>query len=102
MAARAQIIRAHNYAMWRRPVPPHAVPPRPTITSARGRLYWQGSAGAASYSVQLFNGSWRTICDRCVTDESNGFPIPRRGRYRVVPYNLDGKPGPASKPKTGA
>src|SRR5256885_12853143 len=101
MAARAQAIRAHNYAMWKRRPPPHALPPRPTITSTRGRLYWQGSAGAKNYSIERAaraSGPWRTVCDRCVTDQSNGFAAIRGGWYRVVPYNLDGKPGPPSKP----
>src|SRR5437588_1820252 len=80
MAARAQLIRAHNYAMLGRRVPPHALPPRPTITSTSGRLYWQGSAGAANYSIQRarsVNGPWRTVCNRCVTDSSNGYPVTR-------------------------
>jgi mannan endo-1,4-beta-mannosidase len=102
MAARAQLIRAHNYAMWGRRVPPHALPSRPTITSATDRLYWQGSAGAATYSIQRATstgGPWRTVCNRCVTDASNGFPLTRSGWYRVIPYNLDGKPGPPSRPR---
>jgi len=102
MAARAQVIRAHNYAMAGLRVPPHAVPPRPTITSVAGaRLYWQGSAGAKNYSIQWApraSGPWKSPCVRCVTDASNGYRTGRRGWYRVVPYNLDGKPGPASKP----
>jgi mannan endo-1,4-beta-mannosidase len=102
MAARAQVIRAHNYAFWGRRVPPHALPPRPTtITSARGRLYWQGSAGARDYSIQRApgaSGPWRTVCTRCVTDAGNGFPTASGSWYRVIPYNLDGKPGQPSKP----
>lgn len=102
MAARAQLIRAHNYAMAGLRVPPHAVPPRPTITStARGRVYWQGSAGAKNYSIEWApraSGPWKSSCVRCVTDAGNGYRTGRRGWYRVVPYNLDGKPGPASKP----
>jgi mannan endo-1,4-beta-mannosidase len=102
MAARAQMIRAHNYAMSGRRLPPHARPPRPTITSTSGRLYWQGSAGAVNYSIQRASsasGPWRTVCNRCVTDASNGYPLLRSGWYRVIPYNVDGKPGPPSKPK---
>jgi mannan endo-1,4-beta-mannosidase len=101
MAARAQVIRAHNYAMARRALPPHAIPPRPTITSAGTRLYWQGSAGARDYSVQRArtqNGPWRTVCERCVTDRSNGFVPTRADWYRVIPYNLDVKAGHPSKP----
>jgi mannan endo-1,4-beta-mannosidase len=102
MAARAQVIRAHNFALAGRRVPPHAVPPRPTITSiAAGRLYWQGSAGAKDYSVDRAparGGPWRTVCRRCVTDRSNGFRTTGGDWYRVVPYNLDGRRGPASRP----
>jgi len=69
MAARAQVIRTHNYAMAGLRVPPHAVPPRPTITSvAGGRLYWQGSAGAKNYSIQWApraRGPWKSPCVRC-------------------------------------
>jgi mannan endo-1,4-beta-mannosidase len=102
MAARAQLIRTHNYAMWGRRLPPHARPPRPTITSPSGRLYWQGSAGAANYSIQHASrstGPWQTLCNRCVTDRSNGYPVKLSGWYRVIPYNLDGKPGPPSRPR---
>ena len=102
MAARAQVIRAHNYAMAGLRVPPHAVPPRPTITSVvGGRMYWQGSAGAKNYSVQWApraSGPWKSACVRCVTDAGNGYRAGRHGWYRAVPYNLDGKRGPASKP----
>jgi mannan endo-1,4-beta-mannosidase len=102
MAARAQVIRAHNYAMSRRRVPRHAVPPRPTVTSiAGGHMWWQGSAGAEDYGVQrapTARGPWRTVCARCVTDLSNGFAATRPGWYRVIPYNLDGKAGGPSKP----
>jgi mannan endo-1,4-beta-mannosidase len=102
MARRAQLIRAHDYAMAGKRVPPHALPPRPTITAVTPRIYWQGSAGAVRYSIQQApapGGPWRTICSRCVTDRSNGYRTPGRGWYRVVPYNLDGKAGAASTPR---
>jgi hypothetical protein len=104
MAARAQAIRVHDYAMAGRRVPSHAVPPRPAITSvAGGRVYWQGSAGAANYSIQTGrtrSGPWRTVCSRCVNDSSNGYALraPAAGWYRVIPYNLDGRAGPPSAP----
>jgi mannan endo-1,4-beta-mannosidase len=105
MAARAQAIRAHGYAMRgaRRP-PPHAIPPRPTLTrTLRGRLYWQGSAGAKDYSVERApaqSGPWRLVCRRCVTDTDDGWRgATRGGWYRVVPYNLDGRRGPRSPPR---
>ena len=108
MAARAQIIRRHNYTMQNVRLPPHAIPPAPIITSAVTRLYWEGSAGAKNYSVQRAGrpqGPWTTICKRCVSDTDNGYLLPQRGWYRVIPYNLDGKPGPASrarKPASGS
>jgi hypothetical protein len=105
MAARAQIIRRHDYAMRGLPVPRHAIPPPPTITSVGGgRIYWQGSAGAKDYSVERRARStqrWLTICRRCATDADDGFLDPQppaRAVYRVVPYSLDGRPGPASRP----
>jgi hypothetical protein len=46
------------------------------------------------------------VCRRCVTDHSDGYvdnaPAAKAGWYRVVPYNLDGKPGPPSRPRQAA
>ena len=116
MAARAQAIRSHNYSMAGLRVPRHSTPRAPTMTSAvygptsfTGRVgvkvYWQGSAGAENYSVQragVASGPWKTICARCVTDLDDGYVdlgSAARGRwYRVVPFNLDGRAGPASRP----
>jgi mannan endo-1,4-beta-mannosidase len=114
MEARAQAIRRHNHAMAGRRVPRHRIPPRPTITSVTFgptsfvgrvgiRVYWQGSAGARDYSVQrapAAAGPWTAVCRRCVNDLDDGFvdltPAARRSWYRVVPFNLDGRAGPAS------
>jgi mannan endo-1,4-beta-mannosidase len=104
MATRAQVIRAHNYAMAGRKVPPHTRPPRPTITALSPRIYWQGSAGATDYSIQRgpsARGAWRTVCHRCVADSDNGWidrAAPRGSWYRVIPYNMDGRRGRASVP----
>jgi hypothetical protein len=103
MAARAQLLRAHAYQMRGLPVPPHDIPPRPTITqTANGRVFWQGSAGAVNYSVEqsvTATGPWTVPCNRCVTDLSNGWTEPAGGGcYRVIPYNLDRIAGPASRP----
>jgi mannan endo-1,4-beta-mannosidase len=117
MAARAQILRTHNYAMSGLRTPPrHAVPPRPTVTSVAygptsflgrlgARVYWQGSAGAKSYSVQrapASGGPWKTLCSRCATDVDDGYVDPsstaKRSWYRVIPYSLDGRAGRASRP----
>ena len=110
MAARAEAIRRHNYAMRSVPVPPHAVPPAPTITSVvydpasgSARVYWQGSAGARNYSLQRSaraGGPWLTVCRRCVTDAADGYvDVARSAWYRVIPYNVDGRPGAASRPR---
>ena len=110
MAARAQVLRSHNYSMRGMQVPKHAIPPVPTVTSVVSgrvgvRVYWQGSAGAKNYSVQRSAraaGPWITVCRRCVTDLADGY-LDRHGTakarwYRVIPYNLDRKSGPPSKP----
>jgi mannan endo-1,4-beta-mannosidase len=99
MAARAQAIRRHNYAMQGVRVPAHAIPPRPKVTRVDARVYWQGSAGAKNYSLQRAGGPggpWATVCRRCVTDLADGYPAASGFWYRVIPYNLDGEPGPAS------
>ena len=116
MTARAEVIRRHNYSMAGMRVPEHAIPRAPTITSVAfgptsftgrvgARVYWQGSAGATDYSIQRATdsgGPWRTVCKRCVTDLDDGYVDLGSGArnrfYRVIPYSLDGKPGPASKP----
>ncbi|MBW8741846.1 MAG: hypothetical protein JF623_04305 [Acidobacteria bacterium] len=97
MRARAQLIRAHNFRMRGLPVPPHMAPPAPRITNATtARIYWRGAAGAATYSVQRAarrGRPWTTPCRRCVTDRSDGYdPAGRSGWYRVIAYNLDGRP----------
>jgi mannan endo-1,4-beta-mannosidase len=103
MSARAQAIRRHNYAMSGARVPAHAIPPAPIVTSILGgRVYWQGSAGAKDYSIQRApspSGPWKTVCPRCATDSGDGYSDVEGANgawYRVIPYNLDGKRGPAS------
>ncbi len=112
MAARAQIIRSHNYAMDGVRRPRHAIPPPPVVTSAVHssspagvEVYWRGSAGARNYSVQrapTARGPWTTLCKRCATDLDDGFvdlsSSAKGGWYRVIPYNLDGRAGRASAP----
>jgi hypothetical protein len=105
MAARAQLIRANNYALDGVKLPKHAIPPAPVVSFSGGRIYWRGSAGARAYSIQRAparKGPWTTVCRRCVTDLSDGWTDPAASPvnawYRVVPYNLDGKPGPPSAP----
>jgi mannan endo-1,4-beta-mannosidase len=108
MTARAQIIRAHNYAMRGLRVPPLPAPRAPTspvatASSAGVHVSWQGSVGAATYSVERANavaGPWQTVCGRCVTDRDDGFTDPNGTHgawYRVVPFNLAGRRGDASR-----
>jgi len=107
MAARAQVIRRHDYAMAGAPTPPHYLPLAPLVTStAGGRIYWRGSGAARNYSIQrapAATGPWTTICNHCVTDSSDGFvdlSVPAGVRwYRVVPYSLDGRQGQVSAPR---
>jgi mannan endo-1,4-beta-mannosidase len=109
MTARAEIIRAHNFAMRGMRVPPLPPPPAPTtpsatVASAGGvHVYWQGAVGAATYSVERASsaaGPWQTICRRCVTDRDDGLSDPNGSRgswYRVVPFNLAGRRGAPSR-----
>jgi hypothetical protein len=105
MRTRSLAIRSHNYAMRGLPVPRHALPPAPAITSTTGgHVYWRGAAGAATYSVErgaTASGPWAAICRRCATDAADGFADPTAGParawYRVIPYNLDGRAGRPSQ-----
>jgi mannan endo-1,4-beta-mannosidase len=109
MTARAQIIRANNYALQgvRAPtLPAPSAPTAPSATFAPGggvRVYWQGAVGAATYSIERANeaaGPWQAICVRCVTDHDDGYSDPNGPRgtwYRVVPFNLAGKRGTPSR-----
>jgi len=108
MAARAQQLRAHAYAMAGAAVPKHATPPPPVITSiVFGSLVaWRGSAGAIRYSIERIDAStkeWKTICDRCATDEDDPWPDPHPSflgvQYRVTAYNADGVPSAPSAPR---
>jgi hypothetical protein len=102
MRARAEAIRAHNFAMRGVRVPPHPLPAAPTVTSAAGRrLYWQGSAGALAYSVERATsarGPWRTVCNRCATDAGNGYAATPGAWYRVVAWNVAGRRSRPSQP----
>jgi mannan endo-1,4-beta-mannosidase len=109
MTARAEIIRAHNFAMRGARVPPLPAPPAPTAPTATGapaggvHVYWQGAVGAATYSVERAGaaaGPWHATCTRCVTDSEDGFSDASGSRgtwYRVVPFNLAGKRGTPSR-----
>ena len=109
MRARAELLRSHAYAMAGFPVPSHAAPPAPVITtSGLGLIGWRGSAGAVSYSVQRqvgASGQWETICDKCATDADSPWPDPKPAatlfgvKYRVTAYNPDGTPSAPSAPQ---
>ncbi len=104
MAARAQILRTHFYAMAGVPVPAHRLPPQPLITFAEhGVLQWRGSAGSVTYDVERAdtqNGPWKRICVQCVDDSVEAWHVaaPAMGWYRITPYNLDGIAGSPSSP----
>lgn len=101
MTARAELLRAHAFEMAGLPVPAHAIPPPPLITTqGLGVLGWRGSAGAVKYSIERKDsdtGPWQLICDKCATDADTPWVDPKPARalfgvhYRVTAYNADGK-----------
>jgi hypothetical protein len=108
MTARAQIIRANNYAMRgvrapSLPSPSQPTAPTATDTTTGVHVYWQGAVGAATYSIERASaaeGPWKTLCTRCVTDRDDGFADPTGARgnwYRVIPFNLVGSRGAPSR-----
>ncbi len=108
MAARAQQLRTHAYAMSGIPAPKHAIPPRPVITSTVivGLIAWRGSAGAIHYSIERNDAGskeWKTICDRCATDTDDPWADPHGAlggvHYRVIACNADGVPSEPSDPR---
>ncbi|MGA7524204.1 MAG: hypothetical protein WBW84_17260 [Acidobacteriaceae bacterium] len=107
MAGRAQQLRTHAYQMSGLPVPRHAVPPPPVVSSVviGGLVAWRGSAGASRYSVEsLAPGAseWKLICDRCATDEQDPWVDPHSvlgTHYRVTAWDADGVASAPSAPK---
>jgi hypothetical protein len=107
MAGRAQQLRTHAYQMSGLPVPQHAVPPPPVVSSVvfGGLVAWRGSAGATRYSVEsLAPGAseWTLICDRCATDEQDPWVDNHAvlgTHYRVTAWNADGVSSAPSTPK---
>lgn len=111
MRQQADAIRAFDYAMAgvRGPAPPVPAPGRPLITSVAATstgtaIAWRGATTAGSYTVQRSThgptGRWTTVCDRCASDNDTPWtdpaPPPGGAWYRVIPYTLEGRPGPAS------
>ncbi len=107
MGARAQLLRSHAYAMSGLPVPKHAVPPAPEITSVvvGGLVAWRGSAGATRYSIERYDAAaktWQTICDKCATDADDPWVDPSAAmgaQYRVTAFNADGVASATSSPR---
>jgi len=104
MQARAELLRAHAFAMADEPVPPHPAPTPPVITfKGIGLVGWHGSPGAVVYTVQRRDNDsapWLTVCDRCATDADTPW-IDQQARnsslvqlfatqYRVIAFNADG------------
>ncbi len=101
MAGRAQQLRTHAYTMAGTPVPKHAIPPAPVVTSTvlGGLVAWRGSAGAIRYSIERQDPStkqWQTVCDKCATDADDPWADPHPallgGQYRVTAWNADNVP----------
>ena len=108
MAARAQQLRAHAYAMAGRPVPKHMIPPKPVVTSVviGGLVAWRGSAGAVNYSIERLDPGakeWKVVCDRCATDTDDPWVdphgLPFGPNYRVTAFNADGVASASSDPR---
>lgn len=106
MAARAQLLRTHAYAIAGTAVPRHAIPPAPEITSTvlGGLVAWRGSAGAVRYTVERLDPAakdWKTVCDRCATDSDDPWadphPVLFGAHYRVTAFNADDAPSPVSQ-----
>lgn len=108
MAARAQQLRTHAYAMAGTALPKHAIPPAPVITSIvfGGLVAWRGSAGAVRYSVERLapgTQNWELVCDHCATDSDDPW-VDITGsafgtEHRVTAYNLDGFASQPSQPR---
>jgi mannan endo-1,4-beta-mannosidase len=108
MAGRAQQLRAHAYAIAGTPVPKHAIPPAPVVTTTviGGLVAWRGSAGATVYSIERFDAAtrqWQTVCEKCARDSDDPWVDPKPAglgaQYRVTAYNADGVASPVSQPR---
>jgi mannan endo-1,4-beta-mannosidase len=108
MQARARAVRRLSFSMQDILPLPFANIDAPTILSAvHGRIVWQGSAGATTYSIArsrdiTAGGSWSEVCDRCVTDASpvwqDPAPLPAPVWYRMSPHNANDHTGMYSQP----
>jgi hypothetical protein len=110
MRERAQLLRAHAFAMRGLAPPAHSPPAAPQITRVGAEIAWRGVAGADTYTVERASagpdGPWQVICDRCASDYDTPWQIPAPitgpAWYRVRAYNLDGLAGPYSPPQTAS
>lgn len=106
MKTRAQLIRSHAYTRsGSTPVPAHMLPQAPLLNSVTGDSHsisidWRGSAGASSYTLfhTIDNGATWVSLATGLSDLSVPFTVntPFTGSYKLVPMNLDGKPGDSS------
>ncbi len=111
MQARARIVRRFAYKLIHLPTPAFLTVDQPDLLDASGgRLRWRGAAGAIAYSVERTSdptaqGSWKTVCDRCVNDTKEPWRDPSMPSgpvwYRVVPFNANYHAGNPSDPKPG-
>jgi len=107
IAGYQQLLRTEAYQMEGLAIPAHMIPTGPKLNSvtstASGTLTanWQGTASASMYVLQGTNNSGTTWTPYSTT--LSDFYAPQTittgttySNYRIVPYNLDGIPGPAS------
>ena len=92
--------RTHAYAMRGAAAPALDAPGAPLVTSQNAtHVAWRGSFLAANYSVDVRDedGTWRTVCDRCATDNDTPLPLVTGGaEVRVTAYGAEGRAGPSS------
>lgn len=111
MTRDGQAIRRFDVRMTeggRGPVPPPPAPGRPLITSISQRggkdvIAWRGTTDAGTYRVQRSvsgpSGPWMTVCSQCAASMLQARRAQRAAEwYRVIPYTLQGRAGPASAP----
>ena len=108
MAARAQQLRTHAFAMTGTPVPKHAVPPPPVITStvlggphrlARIRRRCPLLSRAHGSNFETVADHLRQMRDRHRRSLADPHPVLFGASYRVTAWNADGIPSPPSQPR---
>jgi mannan endo-1,4-beta-mannosidase len=108
MQARARAVRRFDYRVVNVMFPAFATVSPPTILRIdKGKIYWQGAAGATDYSVERspdphVNMSWQAVCNHCASDDH----VPWQDKdatkdhpwYRLTPYNANAHAGLPSEP----